>query len=127
MSGNHTFRAVIDEADVIGENDENNNEKSGTLSLGQDEDTIQETPAPGTEKAGPSTATDNTSDILREMLLEEASANESIAENLSDTSPAGEPWWRKILTNKILIIGVGAAGIAALAVLLIIRRKSGRK
>ena len=46
-----------------------------------------------------------------------------IAEDIASTAGAGVAWWQKILTNRLLIIGVGGVGVAALAVLVLLRRR----
>jgi hypothetical protein len=130
LSGEHVFKAVIDEADIIAENDENNNEKTMTLSINQKpvEEPGQEIKQAVTpESILPETATANDTEIIKALLFEDVSDNQNIAADIADSSPAAQPWWRKILMNKLFIIGVGAVGAGALVGLMLLRKKTRKK
>ena len=127
LNGEHFFKAVIDEPDIIAENDEANNEKSITLSIIQKPvaEPGQETKSAATpDSILPEMVTVNNTEIIKALLFEDVSDNQDISKNIADTSPATQPWWQKILMNKILIIGVGVLGVGAIAMLMLLRRKA---
>lgn len=130
LNGEYTLKVVADEADIIGENNENNNIKLMTLSINQGllEDTTQEITPPATpESLPPDVTTDNNTEIIKALLFEEVSDNQDIAADIADTSPAAQPWWQKILMNRLFIIGVGALGVGVLVALVLLRRRSRKK
>jgi hypothetical protein len=118
QNGEHAFRAVADENDVITETDESNNEEI------LEEPTQEASPATDNESAALSTVTAKNVDIIEMMLGDNYTAEEDIAEDLSSTESADSPWWQKILMNQFVIIGVAVLGVGALVVLLLMRRRS---
>lgn len=129
-SGENVFKMVIDEADIIAEDDEDNNEKTLTLTINQKsaEEPGQEiTPVVPPESIVPETVTANDTEITKALLFEDVSDTQDIAKKIADTSPAAQPWWQKILMNRLFIVGVGAVGVGTLFVLMLLRRRSRRK
>jgi subtilase family serine protease len=115
-NGMHTFRATADENNDIAETREDNNGRFMTLSVGQPTEEPDEEPA--TEEAAPSVTATNV-DIIEMMLGDNTTSEPDIA----STASAEIPWWQKILTNRLLIIGIGGVGVATLAVLVLLRRR----
>jgi subtilase family serine protease len=126
-NGTHIFRAVADVENAIAESDEGNNEAMLTLSISEPvEGQSQEAELSDEgEEIAPGVTAKNV-DVIEMMMGENYTAEEDIAEDISSTAPTDEPWWQKILMNRLLIIGVGGTGAAALVVLIILRRR-GRK
>ncbi len=126
QSDNYTFRVIVDGEDAIGESNENNNEKTVTLTVRQADNTAPGAPA-DQEPASAEIASENETESLIDLMLEGITDDEDIPEDISDTAAAESPGLQKLLMNKTLIIGVGAGGLAALVALVIIRRKMRRK
>jgi subtilase family serine protease len=130
LSGNYTLNVVADEADIIVESNEKNNENTVIFSINQElsKDTTQEiTPSATPESILPETVTANNTEIIKALLFEDVSDNQDIAADIADTSPAAQPWWQKILMNRLLIIGVGVLGVGAVVVLMLLKKKARKK
>jgi subtilase family serine protease len=124
QNGEHTFRAVADESNTIAETRESNNARTLTVWIGQPaEEPGQEAQS---EEPPPSVTATNV-DIIEMMMGDNATAEPDISENISSTAGAEAPWWQKILTNRLLIIGIVGVGVAALAVLVLLRRRGRKK
>ena len=133
--GENTFRAVADSADFITESNESNNEKSISLQTpvaiieptSIPEETLEET----TENATSNETYQSTPGIFDTSELPPAQAEENppnlpvdTAEDVTDTSTDGSPWWQNILMNRWIIIGVGVLGVASIFVLLLLHKRA---
>ncbi len=131
-SGEHVFRAITDSGDRVTETDETNNEK--TVNLPFPGETVEVTPEPENpaEPAAaevPETEQPETVIEAEEVAVEmeedlpagNVTGEQDIAANISEEPSTG---WRDILMNKSIIFGGAALGLAILAVLLVLRRRS---
>jgi subtilase family serine protease len=124
QNGEHTFRAVADENNIVAETDEINNARAMTVMIGQP----AEEPGPeGQSEEAPPSVTAKNVDVIEMIMGDNATAEPDISENISSTAGAKVPWWQKILTNRLLIIGIGGVGAGALVVLALLRRRARKK
>jgi len=137
MPGEHVIRLVVDESDIITETEESNNMKAVNLSVSQQPAAVAvPSPAPPPESP-PVTTTEleppeedtGSSVVIAAVTPEEETFPEvDIAGKLAEKpSPDSEPWWKKILMNRWLIIGIGVLGVVAIIVLLRFRKKKSQE
>jgi subtilase family serine protease len=125
QNGEHDFRAVADEDNDIAENDEGNNEKTLTVPIGQPPEETDGEPCAeaDSEEVSPSVTAKNV-EIIEIPTMDDYTAEQDIAGDISSVSVADSPWWQKILTNRLVIIGIGGLGAGSLVVLMLLRRRS---
>jgi subtilase family serine protease len=126
VSGDHTLKLTADGYNAITENNETNNEITAgfnALSLSGTAVPISEnvTAAKTTKTTIPAKTTTKTPSPLKTAPAVKAS--QAITSNITDSPPA----WQTILQNKLLIIGVAAAGIGAIGVLLFLRMRAKKR
>jgi subtilase family serine protease len=132
LSGQNIFKLFIDVSDDIVEINETNNEKSVTLdTLVQTEIEIPpETPAEATTDNATSNETqqENIIGIPEDDGLPPAQESEALPANeideLSQLFYEETPLWQDILGSRWLVIGVAVAGVAAISVLLVLRKRA---
>ena len=121
----------------ITETEESNNMKAVNLSVSQQPVAVA-VPAPAPPPESPPVTTTEleppeedtgSSVVIAGVIPEEETFPEvDIAGKLAEKpSPDSEPWWKKILMNRWLIIGVGVLGVAAIIVLLRFRKKKSQE
>ncbi len=130
LPGQNIIKAIVDGADNIVEVNETNNENSITI----------QTPVPIIELITPEespeetdeNATENETQELLPMLFDTTDSPPTQDANIPVNSSDGNikssandlPLWQNVLGNKWIILGVGATGIAAIGVLLLLRKRA---
>jgi len=133
LSGQNIFKLFIDGSDDIVEVIETNNEKSITL------ETFVLTEIDIPPEISPNNTTDNatsneTQEEVTSLILDEdnlppaqenaAAPTVSNLDELSELINEETPIWQDILSSQWLVIGVAVAGVAAISVLLVMRKRS---
>ena len=132
LSGQNTFRFSLDVGDNIVEMDESNNEEFVTLQT-----LVQagiEIPPETTDEESTDNITTNETqegvtgildiDNLPPGLDSEVAPPVSNLDELTGLINEETPLWQNILGNRWIILGVGVAGVAAISVLLLIRKRA---
>jgi subtilase family serine protease len=126
VPGVHLLRIIADAADVISESDEFNNEKTVNFSA--------QTPRPSSTPAS-STNSSIKTPVKTTVPSASPTVKPSQATSLPGNTPTrtpditgnltgSPPKWQSIIQNKFFIIGFAVVGVGAIAVLLILRRRS---
>ncbi len=125
VSGDHTLKLTADGYNTITENNETNNE----ITAGFNALSLSGTAVPdstNTANVTSTTAPVKTAAAKTPAPLKTApptNASQDITSNITDSPPE----WQTILQNKLLIIGVAAAGVAAIGILLFLRMRAKKK
>jgi len=131
VSGKHTLRVTADAGNTITESDESDNTKEVIIFVPLPSSTASSEP-PGSEAAPPANTAEPavTPTVPAEILEDTPEATEEalpdISGNLSASPDEESDGIMGILMNKWLIIGVAVAGIGAIAVLLLLRKRAGQ-
>ena len=141
-AGKHELKAVADGTNLFVETNESNN-ALGVLIFVPETATV-EVPflTPITENATEPAAEHLPDPVVETKLHENTPETEEateilpseiaeilpeIAENIAETpAPDTTPIWKKILLNRLLIITVAVVGVAAISVLLMLRKRAGK-
>ena len=135
--GEHVLKVIADSDDLITENDETNNDKVINLANplppppAEPEPAAEaeiepepETAAPVSEPAATEVAVDELLGIdeyAEEETADNTTEEEDVAANIGEEDSSGI---MGILMNKVLIFAVAGVGVAAIAVLLLLRRRA---
>jgi subtilase family serine protease len=133
QSGENVFKAIADGSDSITESDETNNEK--TINLWDPGASTEVIPIPvvTNEEETTDNATSNETEESIPVIVENSElpppaqdtvTAANISANISAASSDASPSLKNILMNRWIVIGVGVLGVASIAVLLLMRRRT---
>jgi subtilase family serine protease len=133
VPGKHTLRVVADEGNGIAESNEGDNVKEIIIFVPLASSVVNDTPVgdpqptttPIATETPEVTATPTPTDVAIEDLFKEIDEETApdISGNLSAASDETSGGIKDILMNKFLIFGLAGAGVAAIAVLFILKKR----
>jgi subtilase family serine protease len=131
IPGEHILKVLIDAGDVISESDEFNNEKTVRFSaLTTPPSTTPDASSNSSVKAAVKTTLPASTPTIKPSQLSSLlnktptpTPTKDISANLTDSPPK----WQSIIQNKLFIIAFAAIGVAAIALLLILRKRAVKK